>query len=68
MKIVVKNADIYINGSFKKSDLLVNDGVVEKVAENISFDGDAKVITGNKRCVVPGLFDVHLHLREPGFE
>ena len=29
---------------------------------------DLKVIDANKLVVVPGLIDIHVHLREPGFE
>ena len=68
MKILIKNADIYFSGAFKNADLLVCDGVVEKVSENIECDDGAKIISGKKLCVFPGLVDVHVHLREPGFK
>ncbi|MBI1883385.1 MAG: dihydroorotase [Chlamydiae bacterium] len=48
-------------------DLLIEKGVIQKIAKNIQADSlptlDAKGLV-----VAPGFIDIHVHLREPGFE
>lgn len=48
-------------------DLLIEDGMVAKIAEHIE-DSGAEVIDAAGLCVLPGLVDIHCHLRDPGFE
>ena len=50
-----------------KRDLLIRDGRVAEIAETISTDG-AKVFDASGLIVAPGFIDLHVHLREPGFE
>jgi dihydroorotase len=49
------------------ADLLVSAGRVVEIAPAITAEG-AEVIDCRGRWVVPGLVDVHCHLRDPGFE
>lgn len=49
-------------------DILVEDGVVSQRGENLSADGADEVIDAAGCYVMPGLIDLHVHLREPGFE
>ena len=48
-------------------DLLIEDGIITKCDKSIegSFD---EVIDADGLLVMPGLIDLHVHLREPGFE
>src|SRR3989339_269009 len=48
-------------------DILIEDGKIIKVAKDIK-DKTAKVMELKGLIVVPGLIDMHVHLREPGFE
>lgn len=48
-------------------DILVDNGRVSKVAKDIKDDA-AKTIDANGKIVMPGLVDMHVHLREPGRE
>ncbi|PKM78460.1 MAG: dihydroorotase [Firmicutes bacterium HGW-Firmicutes-15] len=48
-------------------DILVADGKIIEVNENISDEGYVLVDAGGK-IVCPGFIDMHVHLREPGFE
>jgi dihydroorotase len=52
-------------GLDKVADLLIEDGKIAKIGENLKADD---VIDVAGRIVVPGLIDMHVHLREPGFE
>ena len=65
------NADFLIKGASlpdgKKADISISNGVIESVGSG--FKGDAKTVIDAKDCVVlPGLVDLHTHLREPGRE
>ncbi|MEO6532166.1 MAG: dihydroorotase [Pseudolysinimonas sp.] len=49
------------------TDLLVENGVIAEVGSGLSRAG-ATVIDANGLQALPGLVDLHTHLREPGFE
>ncbi len=53
------------DGSTK--DVLINDGVITSVSENLSFEG-AEVVDAHGLILLSGLVDLHTHLREPGRE
>ena len=48
-------------------DVLIEGEKIAKVAENIEVEG-AEVRDLAGKYLVPGLIDIHVHLREPGFE
>jgi dihydroorotase-like cyclic amidohydrolase len=48
-------------------DVLVEDGKVKALAENITEAAD-EVFDATGLVVAPGLIDLHVHLREPGLE
>lgn len=50
-----------------RSDVLVGNGRIVRVAPDIAA-GDAQVVDVSGKVVVPGLIDMHVHLREPGLE
>ncbi|MDL2300384.1 dihydroorotase [Clostridiaceae bacterium OttesenSCG-928-D20] len=64
--MLLKNAKIYKNGGFLFSDLLIQNGRISKISENIILENIKSVDLKNK-YILPGLADVHVHLREPGF-
>jgi len=49
------------------TDLLVDGGVIAETGSNLSSNG-ATVIDAAGLTALPGLVDLHTHLREPGFE
>ncbi|MET8462691.1 amidohydrolase family protein, partial [Micromonospora zamorensis] len=49
------------------TDLLIRDGVVAEVGAGLSAP-DAGVVDGTGLVALPGLVDLHTHLREPGRE
>lgn len=55
------------NGVDEKLDILVEDGIVQKVDKNV-VDEEAKIVDVSGKVLVPGLIDMHTHLREPGQE
>lgn len=69
MKILLQQGHVIdtinnINGVY---DILIQDGIIQEIAESISVK-DAEVINVSGKYILPGLIDVHCHLREPGFE
>ncbi len=56
------------SGKLEKKDLLVNDGIIEDVAENLSAIEASKKINAEGCLVSAGLIDLHVHFREPGQE
>lgn len=66
MNYVLKNCNVYQDGKFTVGDLFVKDGIV---VSSSSFDNisDAEAYDLGGAFVFPGLADVHVHLREPGF-
>ena len=69
MKLLIKNGHV-IDPATKTDgimDVLIADGKIVEVKQKIS-ENDCKVIDASKKYVIPGLIDVHTHLREPGHE
>ena len=65
---VIKGCRVFIKGRFVPSDVEVSGGIVTRVEPDIvPADGGAVFNFNNNAVIVPGLVDVHVHLREPGF-
>ena len=69
MKVLIKNGRV-LDPSSKTdavSDVLVEGGKVKKIAKGIKEKAD-RVIQAKGCFVMPGFIDLHVHLRDPGFE
>ena len=49
-------------------DIVIKDGVVAQRGEALEIENADEVIDASGCYVMPGLIDLHVHLREPGFE
>lgn len=69
-KYLIKNGHLIdpANGIDGKMDILIHGRMVCEVAENISKNSGVEVIDASGRYIMPGFVDLHVHLREPGFE
>jgi dihydroorotase len=69
MSIVIKNGHVIdpANGIDRVADVLIVDGRISGVAPNLSAP-HAEVYDATGMIVAPGFIDMHVHLREPGFE
>lgn len=69
MKLLIKNGHVVDPASNIDDvlDILVEDGKITTVAANISAQAQ-EVIEASGKIVMPGLVDMHVHLREPGRE
>ncbi len=68
--IIIKNGTVFNPGSHdagrgQKLDILVKDGRIKKISANLETGGGT-VIDAGSLFVIPGLVDLHCHLRDPG--
>lgn len=49
-------------------DVLIEDGKIAAVSEALEAPADAEVVDAHDKYLVPGLVDMHVHFRDPGFE
>ena len=72
MKIILKNVDIIHPGdkiNLKGTSVLLDNGLISKIGDlNQEETSSAKEFDFSGKILVPGLFDMHVHLREPGRE
>jgi dihydroorotase len=64
-KIIIKNICIVNEGRSFVSDLLINNGRIEKIGIISDFD-NATVINGTGKHLFPGIIDGQVHFRDPG--
>ena len=69
MKIIIKNGTVIdpINGGLQIRDLYIQDGCFVAESSYTMEEAD-QIIDANEMWVMPGFVDLHVHLREPGFE
>lgn len=69
MKILIKNGRVIdpVNKIDDIRDILIDNDKISQVAKNIDLKAD-KIIDAKDKIVMPGLVDMHVHLREPGRE
>lgn len=69
MRLLIKNG-LVVDPEDKISrvcDVLVENGRISQLAQDINSD-DADIIDAGGKIVMPGIVDMHVHLREPGRE
>ena len=66
-KLLIKGGTVVFPDRVERADLLSQDGKIIKIAKEIS-DKEAETLDVQGLTVFPGLIDMHVHLREPGFE
>ncbi len=69
MQILLKNGRLIdpVSGRDEELDMHIADGTLAKIGKNLSVPA-AQVIELRGKMVAPGFCDMHVHLREPGFE
>lgn len=68
MKILLKNATIFINEKFEKNNIEIQNEKITKISLDNDENSFDKVFDLKGMYIFPGLIDVHTHLREPGFK
>lgn len=52
----------------QSADLLIRDGTIAAIGTDVSADEDVPVYDATDKLISPGWMDMHVHLREPGYE
>jgi len=73
MKLLIKNGNVIdpSQNIEKKMNILVDRNLIKEYTKNINElekRKDVKVIDAKNLVITPGLIDIHVHLREPGYE
>lgn len=65
--LYIKDAGTIKGDSVEKQDILVKDGIIEKIGACITPPSGARLLDAEGLLVSYGFADIHVHLREPGF-
>lgn len=63
--LVVTSGELMVDGCLRRADLEVTDGRITRIAESGTGRGEV-VVDASDRWVLPGMVDIHVHLRDPG--
>jgi dihydroorotase len=68
--LLITNARIAseTSATLGEGDVLIADGRIAAVGKGLSAPDGTRVLDARGRIVMPGMFDAHVHFREPGFE
>lgn len=65
-KLLLQQGIIY--GQGVPQDILIEEGKIVHIAANIPIADEYQLLKLQGEIILPGLVDIHTHLREPGFE
>lgn len=68
MNTLIRQAKCFRSGEWTETDVRVVDGKIVDMADRLEVANDDVIIEATGKTLLPGLVDVHVHLREPGFE
>ncbi|MBI5871304.1 MAG: dihydroorotase [Actinobacteria bacterium] len=68
--LVIRDARVFdpASGIDTRTDVLIEKGQITRIAPGKGNVGDAQVVDGAGRLLLPGFVDLHAHLRSPGRE
>ncbi len=66
MSILLKNVRAADDRTDKVCDIFIDGGRIADIGENLNVTADRTINGGGKLAVIPSLFDMHVHFRDPG--
>ena len=67
MTLLLKNGRVWLNNQWVQTDVTIQDHRIVSLSPVESVAEDMHVLDMTDHIITPGLIDVHVHLREPGF-
>lgn len=69
MRKILKNGIVidYVTNTNERFDILIEDNKIKAIDKNLQIDAE-EIIDCMGLYIMPGMIDVHCHLRQPGFE
>jgi len=69
VKILIKNGRMidYLTDFDGITDIYIEDGIIKEIGTDLDCFAD-ELIDCTGLCIIPGMVDMHCHLREPGYE
>ncbi len=70
MSLLIRNGRVVdpAGGTDAVADVWVAEGRIHKLGRGLKAPAGAEIIDATGKVVCPGFIDIHVHLREPGFE
>lgn len=65
--VYIFNARVWNGEGFSDANVLVVDGIISAVGADVSPSTECMRIDAQGASIIPGLVDVHVHFREPGY-
>lgn len=65
LSTLIRNAQLVNNGQIFRADVLIQEGLIAQIGENLNVLSD-KVIDATGKYLIPGIIDDQVHFREPG--
>ncbi len=66
MHLLIKNVHVVAATTYD-GDVLTQDGIITALGQHLAAPAKTTVIDAKGKTLLPGLVDVHVHYREPGF-
>lgn len=68
MQFLIKNGNVILENTIKKLDILTKHDQIIQIGENLNLNQNGIITIDCSNCFIfPGLVDMHVHLRDPGF-
>ena len=65
--LIIVNGRIYTPGGFFEGNIIIDGGKIQSFTHGALQPDASKIVDAKGRLVLPGMIDMHVHFRDPGF-